>query len=380
MPEPIRFSATLIVRDEEAFLEGCLLSISGKVDEIVVVDTGSVDRTRDIARDFGATLIEREWRNDFAWARNEAIAAATGDWLLYIDADERLTLPEGTTIASGLDGDNVFAGRVQFRPTVNATPYRELRLFRNDPRLRFRGSMHETLLPDLDRLVKENGVRVAPSPAEIVHLGYEGDLTRKHKRNLPLLRAAIAANPDRTYYWHDLARTLSGLGEVEEALATARQGMALARTRSSPIEHAIGSMMALTVATLEHTAGGNALPTIEAGLALYPRQPSLQHFRARILVERGEPEQAIAVLDALIATGEAGGTDPNIAFDRRIFGEYAHELRAIALLKLGRKQEAGRAFAMASALAPDNLSYRVRAVALGGLPAASQREIPIEKS
>ena len=89
-PIGTRVTAALIVRDEERFLAGCLASLAGRVDEIVVADTGSVDRTREIALEHGARLIEHRWADDFAAARNVALDAASGDWILYVDADERL--------------------------------------------------------------------------------------------------------------------------------------------------------------------------------------------------------------------------------------------------------------------------------------------------
>src|SRR5687767_4605966 len=84
-------SATLIIRDEAARLERCLASIAPVVDEIVVVDTGSVDASRDIARSFGARLFEQPWQRDFSLRRNHALAQAHGEWAFVIDGDEDLT-------------------------------------------------------------------------------------------------------------------------------------------------------------------------------------------------------------------------------------------------------------------------------------------------
>jgi glycosyltransferase involved in cell wall biosynthesis len=81
-------SAALIVRNEENHIGACLRSIRGLVDEIIVADTGSCDRSREIAAANGARVFDYEWHNDFAAARNHAIGQATGDWILYIDADE----------------------------------------------------------------------------------------------------------------------------------------------------------------------------------------------------------------------------------------------------------------------------------------------------
>src|SRR5271163_4832494 len=89
--KPPGLSVCMIVKNEERFLAQCLRSVADVADEIIIVDTGSTDRTIEIATSFGATVIEREWRNDFAWARNQALELATKRWILSLDADEEVT-------------------------------------------------------------------------------------------------------------------------------------------------------------------------------------------------------------------------------------------------------------------------------------------------
>ena len=88
-----RCSLCMIVRDEERYLAGCLESVVDLVDEIVVVDTGSTDSTPDIARRFGARVFNFQWVDDFSAARNESLRHATGEWIFWLDADERLDAP-----------------------------------------------------------------------------------------------------------------------------------------------------------------------------------------------------------------------------------------------------------------------------------------------
>ena len=90
----------LIVRDEERFLPGCLASVAGAVGQIVVVDTGSRDRTREIAAAAGAALVDHPWAEDFAAARNAALPYVTGQWILVLDADERLAPGAGAALAA----------------------------------------------------------------------------------------------------------------------------------------------------------------------------------------------------------------------------------------------------------------------------------------
>ena len=91
IPQQMKLSVCLIVRNEEALLENCLKSVSQLADQLVVVDTGSTDKTLEIARSFNAEIYHFKWCDDFAAARNESIKYATGDWILWIDADERLS-------------------------------------------------------------------------------------------------------------------------------------------------------------------------------------------------------------------------------------------------------------------------------------------------
>src|ERR1700722_18410356 len=105
-------SATLIVRDESAFIEECLESLAGVVDEIVIVDTGSRDDTIEKAERFPVSLHQFSWCGDFSAARNYAIERATGDWILYIDADERLLAPDLSLLRNTLADDSKAAWRI----------------------------------------------------------------------------------------------------------------------------------------------------------------------------------------------------------------------------------------------------------------------------
>src|SRR5689334_13325597 len=114
----MRVSATLIVRDESEFIEDCLRSLIGIVDEIIVVDTGSHDDTVVRASRFPINLYRFEWCNDFSAARNYAIGKATGDWILYIDADERLEVRDQALWRAAVESNNKAAWRLRFYPRV----------------------------------------------------------------------------------------------------------------------------------------------------------------------------------------------------------------------------------------------------------------------
>ncbi len=101
---PPKVSLTMVVRDEQENLPHCLGSGAGLFDEIVVVDTGSRDRTRDIAREFGARVFDFLWVDDFAATRNAALARAIGDYACWLDADNVVDSPQRAKLEALLDG------------------------------------------------------------------------------------------------------------------------------------------------------------------------------------------------------------------------------------------------------------------------------------
>ena len=187
-------SAALIVRDEARVLEDCLASIRDVVDEIVVVDTGSIDDSPEIARRHGARVIHHPWRDDFAEARNVALDAAQG----RVDPlHRRRRAARSDAIAPTVERLLRDArGRLSaslLRPDLRSTPYLEYRLWRHDPRIRFRGQIHEKVTPAIAAVAASDGRPIGDCELLLTHVGYEGDQAHKHRRNLPLLRAELAA-------------------------------------------------------------------------------------------------------------------------------------------------------------------------------------------
>jgi tetratricopeptide (TPR) repeat protein len=225
--------------------------------------------------------------------------------------------------------------------------------------------MHETVMPDLAQLISETGARVIDTSAEIQHLGYEGDQSHKHVRNLPLLRSALEREPGRIYYWHHLVSTLEAMGKSEEALATAAEvARRIAATELSGTERPIASLLLCTYARLLHGRGDDAMPVIDAGLGYYPEHAYLRLIKAQVLIDKNEPRIALDILEDLAAVDSATYADERLSHDRRIFDVWAHDLMGVALLRLGRRVEAAAAFARASEGAPDDPSYRVKAMAI----------------
>ncbi|HEX6972399.1 MAG TPA: glycosyltransferase family 2 protein, partial [Limnochordia bacterium] len=195
----VALSVCMIVKDEEEHLDACLKSVAGVADEIVVVDTGSTDRTVEIAKAHGARVIEFEWCDDFAAARNAGLEVAKGEWILMIDADEtvfeedRELLRRTVTTRQAVEAFwlNIHNVLDDGEEVIHAYP----RLFRNRPHYRFRGAVHEQIAT----AITEKGGKIAPSPVRLRHTGY---LTRvvisrnKVRRNVTLLERLVAQGQD----------------------------------------------------------------------------------------------------------------------------------------------------------------------------------------
>jgi len=353
-------AAAMIVRDEARFLPGCLRSLHGKVDEIVIVDTGSRDATVAIAEAAGARVFQVDWADDFAAARNRGLAEVTADWVLYIDADERLRVPGDRPLGDAID-PRALAATVRFSPKTGYTRYREWRLFRRDARLRFAGAIHETMVPLIEAIAARDGLPLARTAVEIDHLGYDGDQAAKHVRNIPLLRRGSATDPGRVYLWYHLAESLCAVGEVDEAVRAGYRGLQAARESPSDRQRANASLIYQMLARLARERGDDPRALIAEGLAAVPDDHALRLMRARAGLDAGDAAGALAIAASLLAIDPDALCDGLLAFDRRIFGEFAHDLAAIAAFRLGRFDAACLHFDAAAALARDPLPYRIKA-------------------
>ncbi|MGO9361825.1 MAG: glycosyltransferase [Xanthobacteraceae bacterium] len=350
-------SATMIVRDEEKFLPACLASIVDLVDETVVVDTGSKDRTRDIARDLGARLIDFPWIDDFSAARNVAIEHARYDWMLYIDADERARPIDRNVLARDLDPADLMTATVLFRPRTGFTAYREYRLIRRDPRIRFHGAMHETFLPDVNRLVRAGLGRIGTTTLTLDHVGYDGDQAHKLDRNMRLLLKQIDAAPRRPYLrWH-LGSVLHDLGRVEEAEASWREGARLARELAEPTPDA--ALCAVELAKLAVVAGRDPGEAIADGFSVHPGNWMLRWLNGKALLQRGAFDEARPIFEALAAIDPATLID-NMSYDSRIFGAGALQELAEDAFQRADYAESAALFARALERDPGQIELRAK--------------------
>jgi hypothetical protein len=354
-------SAAIIVRNEAAHLDACLTSIAGLVDEIVVIDTGSTDDSVAVARRHGAAVALDPWQNDFARARNRSLDTATGEWILYVDADERVRCDTKQTRAWLAAADDCVGATVRFVPRVGWTPYREYRLWRNRADVRFEGAMHESIVPAVHRAADRDALRiVACDLLTIEHLGYEGDQSRKHERDEPMLRAEIERVPERTYLYDHLARVYEARGDAQRAVTTWHRGIAVARARGRTRPDDLLVYVNLIV---HLQANGEAGPEVgevlDEALALFPGTPSLELAAARYEFATEKYDRASRRAERLIAFDTAAARDSN-SYDLRIFNEWAWELLGLCRFAVGEHAAAADAFSRAEAAAPSVMEYGVR--------------------
>jgi tetratricopeptide (TPR) repeat protein len=323
----------------------------------VLVDTGSSDGSPAIARAAGARVFEHPWRADFAAARNLGLDRARGRWILYIDADERLRPVERLELQRLLSVRDVVAFRTWLRPSVRATPYREFRLWRNDPRIRFRRVIHEKVHDAIVAVARADGLRIADCDLALDHVGYDGDQTAKHRRNLPLLQAQLRAEPTDIYDWHHLGQVHLALGDEAAAERAFEHAVALARRRSPPDDH--GRLAYADLLRLRQERGEDVQGLATEALDCYPQDWMLVWIRAAEAVRTGQPRAALAWLDELVSVDVRALPD-TVAYDERIFGSAAHAARGLCLFRLGRYAEATAAYRAAERLEPDELELRVK--------------------
>lgn len=223
-------SLCMIVKNEEAYLQECLESVEDVVDEIIVVDTGSTDRTVEIAQRFNAEVHHIPWEDDFAAARNESIKHANGDWILQLDADERLAPASKEELLSWLENRSKMCASVLIDSpkTENNKGHisRAHRLFRNLPGIQYSGRIHEQISPSIWKLKGEEGF----SNIKVVHLGYNKTkdvMLEKSERNYRLLKRQIAEEPNNAYYHFTLAQNLILRKDYEEALISLNTALKL---------------------------------------------------------------------------------------------------------------------------------------------------------
>ena len=301
-------SLCMIVKNEEDYLPQCLESIKDLVDEIIIVDTGSTDRTVEIAKSYGAKVYYFKWNNNFSEARNESLKYATKDWILILDADDELhrEYQENLKLLLNMEmdekaiyffetlshyGDCIDNNNV----TINLNP----RMFKNNSEVHYEGEIHNQLVSSLNRY------DIICNTIKIHHYGYlNKSITSKNKRNrnITILNEKIKKESNNTFNYYNLGNEYTALGDAKQALEYYYKAYENFNPRDG-----FSSILLLRIIILNSNIQKytEALIFLDIAVSYYPKFTDLYFFKAIIYKNLGKPTLQIKALEKCIELGDA---------------------------------------------------------------------------
>ncbi len=302
MAEP-KLSLCIIAKDEEKNIARCIASVDGLADEIIVVDTGSRDRTAEVARELGAQVFFCPWEEDFSGPKNFALDRARGEWALLMDADDVLSREAhaeilNLTLETDVDGFLLqtvsFLGR---SPGLSRVTNLQVRLVRNRPQYRYRGRIHE-------RILSEPGSRVRAVPLKVYHYGYlDSELSGKGKlkRNLRILREAVRQEPS-DFNRFNLGMEYLRTGRLGQAKAQLEQVWRHAAPEAGYFPDLVIKLASTYLELAEYEAG---LSVLTKGIEQHPKFTDLFLIQGRVYQAMGEYALAARAFETCLSKGEA---------------------------------------------------------------------------
>lgn len=367
-------SACMIVKDEERFLGRCLESIRNAVDEIIVVDTGSTDRTVEIARRYGAKVYFHAWNNSFSEARNYSIQYATGDWILQIDADETLEQADIPLLHRAIQSNLYNAIYVAIHNAIpdGVSKHYFERVFRRG-KAHYEGIVHNQLIVE--------GAK-ASSEIRLYHIGYnldEEQMRRKRERTIALLRKQIEEDPENIFARANLIRAYRGQKAYEKVIVEGEAALALHSSRETFANRQtiLGDMVYCHM-KLGHLEQAEALA--RTGLEEYPDNMDIRMFLGAVYIQMEQYYLAIEQFQQFLAIKRREQEKPT--FTLLSMDTYGAEDKACngigeCYSLLGQPEEAVRWYRRAIEHRGDTVLYYVH---LGETLTASGQPIDAERA
>jgi glycosyltransferase involved in cell wall biosynthesis len=310
----------MIVKNEEEYLPKCLSSVVRIVDEIIIVDTGSVDNTVAIAEAFGAKVIHMPWQDSFSAARNRCFEEARGEWILWLDADEVMDVEEGDRLKelltqAAVREQNIECIQFYFCNYLEGGGTEHVclqRMVRNRPEYRFEGRIHEQILPSMLRA--NSDVKVGQVDIHIYHYGnLAKNILRQDKtrRNILLLLHSLREDSDYWKYHYYLGIELYRIHDLKNALQ--HFNSALTAPNGFP-KTLLSSAHKYRLITLGAMRNDHALVQYSMeSITLFPDFTDLYHLRASGLQALGQTRQAIDSLRQALYRGPAHQEYPRMS-------------------------------------------------------------------
>lgn len=269
-------SLCMIVKDEATTLPKCLGSVKNVVDEIIILDTGSTDKTPDIAKQFGAKVHHFKWCNDFSAARNDALKYVTGDWVLVLDADETLRQQIVPHIKQAIQSDShLLINLVRSEVGAEQSPYSMVsRLFRKHPDICFSRPYHALVDDSVSAiLAKEPNWQVGYLPeVAILHEGYQKNAIaqqNKYAKAQAAMESFLVNHPDDPYVCSKLGALYVQTGKTASGLELLIKGVA-SKQASDEILYELYYHLGIAYSRLQNPRQAIAHYTAAIKLHIYP--------------------------------------------------------------------------------------------------------------
>jgi glycosyltransferase involved in cell wall biosynthesis len=315
----------MIVKDEEKVLKRCLDSINKIADEVIIVDTGSIDKTKEISLKYTNLVYEYIWNDDFSKARNFAASKATGEWIMVIDADEYVDRKTFSDFKNNLKANppslNIMA--VQIVNFVGAKGkdtvlnYHE-RLYKNNGKISYYRNIHEMLIHD--QALENKGL----SNLQIFHSGYMEDVVRdkaKSRRNLNLL---TNKNKKEAIDYYFLGNEYFQLGDLEKAIDNYKIGYQL----KEDINYDWVKKLLVRLISCLHAANRNseALGVINACEGVFTNLVDFKFFKGKIYSAEGRTTEAIITFKEILLQKDSLTADSSNDYLEYLPNKYLGEL------------------------------------------------------
>ena len=342
-------SVCVIARDASADLARCLASVAPVADQIVVVDTGSTDDTVAVAERAGAAVSHFSWCDDFSAARNASLDRATGDWVLWLDADDYLSPDDRDKVgrARNLPPDQALYFTLVNTGGADRTRFRQVKMFPNRPEIRFERPVHETVVPSLKRL----GIGLAATDVEVRHTGYADPsvTARKSAYYRRIMEGWLQSHPEDYDFCFRVGHTHYGEGRRDDARAHFSRIIEAGPGVVRPASIYVHAATFRGRCDLEEGNAAGAVPDLEGALSVRSDDAFANLSLGDALTKMGQPERAIEHLRRSLT----GQLDPHFPLDAELLKYSAHFFLGMCHQALGRFRDAEVEYGEANRLQPD---------------------------
>jgi Glycosyltransferases involved in cell wall biogenesis len=343
-----KLSLTMIVKDEENWISRCLDSVKDLVDEIVIVDTGSSDKTPEICRSYKAQVFSFSWNDNFAEARNFGLDKVTGDWVLWLDADEEAARENRNELLNKMnmlftDFDvltvpliNFYGDQVDPDQVVQLA---QPRIFRNGCGFRFENKIHEWL--NISTAYEQE--RVGFLGLKIYHYGYlnsQVEGKEKYKRNVDLLLKELEKDEDHAWTHYYLATEFYRIRNFEKAFNHVNKSIALFLKQG--LIQPPSMLYSLKYSILIETGSWEkAWPSIKSAVKMFPDFVDLKFYLGVILYHKKMIREALACFEECLKSGE---DNLNYLTNKGLGSFRAYFFKGLCLEELKKEEEARLAY------------------------------------